>query len=245
MLVRSDVGGNIKRLATRAATDPAKYQPNVFAMVTGEVAAGEAGGSSSCTKGLLWLKRWGSVGRATAQLHTDRPAPAAGTRSFLFWWGGGEGKGGKSAADPAACMRRADLARTEGRGGGRTPGWHGCIGKLAAGNRQTRFFLLRRAMQFVTALLLRLTQDREVPLSTAASETYYATLHQYHGWLVTGTFTVALKLVPSRESFLAAVGADTEAGLRSMAAFAEEFGSLLAVLHAFLDARGLDDPTKV
>lgn len=55
-----------------------------------------------------------------------------------------------------------------------------------------------RAMEFVVALLLKLSQDRDISLSAAASESYYATLQQYHGWIVTGTFTVALKLVPSR-----------------------------------------------
>jgi hypothetical protein len=54
------------------------------------------------------------------------------------------------------------------------------------------------AMEFIVALLDRLYTDRQVSLATAASETYYATLQRYHGWIVTGTFTVALKLVPSR-----------------------------------------------
>jgi hypothetical protein len=57
---------------------------------------------------------------------------------------------------------------------------------------------LKRAMEFIVALLDRLYTDRQVSLATAASETYYATLQRYHGWIVTGTFTVALKLVPSR-----------------------------------------------
>lgn len=47
-------------------------------------------------------------------------------------------------------------------------------------------------------LLERLYADRAVSLSTAASEVYYQTLQRFHGWIVTGTFTVALKLVPSR-----------------------------------------------
>ena len=53
-------------------------------------------------------------------------------------------------------------------------------------------------MEFIVALLDKLHSDRAMPLSTAASETYYTTLQRYHGWIVTGTFTVALKLVPSR-----------------------------------------------
>ncbi len=111
---------------------------------------------------------------------------------------------------------------------------------------------LKRAMQFVVALLHRLAKDREVSLSEAASETYYSTLQQYHGWIVTGTFTVALKLVPGRESFFESVGAggvDGESGresvFSSMNEFCIEFEDLLEVVHKFLAENDLDDPAKV
>ena len=57
MIVRSDVGGNISRLADRAAQRPEAYQADVFQMVRDDVAAGTHTGASSVTKGLLWLKR--------------------------------------------------------------------------------------------------------------------------------------------------------------------------------------------
>ena len=53
-------------------------------------------------------------------------------------------------------------------------------------------------MIFVVGLLQRLLDHPEETLSAAASEAYYTTLQKYHGWIVTGTFTVALKIVPSR-----------------------------------------------
>lgn len=56
-LVKKDVGGNIDRLAARAATNPAAYDPDVFQMVRDDVAVGTHTGSNSVTKGLLWLKR--------------------------------------------------------------------------------------------------------------------------------------------------------------------------------------------
>lgn len=105
-----------------------------------------------------------------------------------------------------------------------------------------------RAMQFIVALLGRLERDRAVTLSQAASETYYSTLQQYHGWIVTGTFTVALKLVPGRETFFESVGArggDEEAVMAAMKDFCAEFEGLLAEVHTFLDENGLDDPAKV
>ncbi|KAH7619947.1 hypothetical protein Ndes2526B_g05192 [Nannochloris sp. 'desiccata'] len=164
-LVKSDVGGNIDRLATRAATQPDLYNPDIFQILRDEVIQGTHVESSSCTKGLLWLKR---------------------------------------------------------------------------------------AMQFVVALLHRLAQDRNISLSDAASETYYSTLQQYHGWIVTGTFTVALKLVPGRESFFESVGAgglDGESGreavFKSMNEFCVEFEDLLKVVHKFLVENDLDDPARV
>ncbi|PSC73205.1 pleckstrin homology domain-containing family A member 8-like [Micractinium conductrix] len=159
-LVKHDVGGNIDRVAARAAAKPAEYEADVFAMVRDDVAAGTHTISTSVTKGLLWLKR---------------------------------------------------------------------------------------AMEFVVALLEKLYTDRQLTLSQAASETYYATLQHYHGWIVTGTFTLALKIVPSREDFFAKVGAapNDEAAMAAMHAFCTEFGAVLAEVQAFLAANDLDDPAKV
>lgn len=103
-------------------------------------------------------------------------------------------------------------------------------------------------MEFIVGLLRRLHSDREVTLSQAASETYYATLQHYHGWIVTGTFTVALKLVPSRETFLHNVGADgvgEAAAMAAMAAYCDAFDAVLAEVQRFMAVEGLDDPAKV
>lgn len=51
-----------------------------------------------------------------------------------------------------------------------------------------------RALEFTCSLLLRLYEDRQVTLSTAASEVYTATLYQYHTWYTSAAFTVALKV---------------------------------------------------
>ena len=55
LIVRSDVGGNINRLAQRQAEDPIRYRV-IDGIIDEEVARQELG-SSSCTKGLLWLNR--------------------------------------------------------------------------------------------------------------------------------------------------------------------------------------------
>jgi Glycolipid transfer protein (GLTP) len=56
-LVRSDVGGNIDRLAKRNSENPIAYSYNIFQIIEAEVREEAHTGSSSCTKGLLWLKR--------------------------------------------------------------------------------------------------------------------------------------------------------------------------------------------
>lgn len=107
-------------------------------------------------------------------------------------------------------------------------------------------------MQFVLALLdhIRDPNYTHKTLSEIATETYYETLQKYHGWIVTGTFTVILKLVPNRDVFWNAIisNADGESEQHrdvTMGQFCEEFESLLSEIHSFLDSHGLDDPTKV
>lgn len=51
-----------------------------------------------------------------------------------------------------------------------------------------------RAMGFVAGLLRRLFDDRQVTMATAASDVYTDTLYQYHGWITSAAFTVALKV---------------------------------------------------
>ncbi|KAK9867885.1 hypothetical protein WJX84_000554 [Apatococcus fuscideae] len=156
VIVRSDVGGNINRLAKRQAEDPGRYSV-INAIIEEEVSKQDLG-SSSCTKGLLWLKR---------------------------------------------------------------------------------------AMEFVVALLKRLHDDQNVTLATAANEVYYATLYKYHGWITSSAFVLALKLVPSREVFFEKLGTPGRGLMNEMYQFISAFSSVLAQIQKFLADRGLDDPAKV
>ena len=54
--MRSDIGGNINRLATAYARDPARYT-DIFQILLDEVARREQCGTRSETNALLWLKR--------------------------------------------------------------------------------------------------------------------------------------------------------------------------------------------
>lgn len=120
-----------------------------------------------------------------------------------------------------------------------------------------------RAMQFILLLLEGVIDpaNADKTLSDIATATYYDTLQQYHGWIVTGTFTVILKLVPSRNTFWKAISSketeqqqqqcedagssDDDNMVDRIKAFCQEFDSILGEIHAFLESHDLDDPTKV
>ena len=55
-LIRSDISGNIDRLAAAYGQNNAKYK-ELFAIISDEVQRGEQEGKHSETNALLWLKR--------------------------------------------------------------------------------------------------------------------------------------------------------------------------------------------
>ncbi len=56
-VVRIDVSGNIDRLHTRFEGSGERNFDNIYDILEDEVARNEQTDNSSCTKGLLWLKR--------------------------------------------------------------------------------------------------------------------------------------------------------------------------------------------
>ncbi|GIM06574.1 hypothetical protein Vretimale_10798 [Volvox reticuliferus] len=103
---------------------------------------------------------------------------------------------------------------------------------------------LKRAMEFICAILRRLHDDRKAPMGTIVTETYAMTLMQYHGFFASSAFSLAFKFAPSREQFLSSVGQGPEV-MEELKAFVDGFYPVLAEIHKFLDDQGLDDPTKV
>lgn len=83
-LVKSDVGGNINRLQQRYNTDPQTFAV-LDAIVEQEMARGVHTSSSSCTKGLLWLKRC-VLGGVASGTHTLAMCNMQHTGPWNFWW---------------------------------------------------------------------------------------------------------------------------------------------------------------
>ncbi|GLC37748.1 hypothetical protein PLESTB_001472800 [Pleodorina starrii] len=103
---------------------------------------------------------------------------------------------------------------------------------------------LKRAMEFVCAILRRLHDDPDTPLGTVVSETYSATLMQFHGFFASSAFSLAFKFVPSREQFLSKVGEGATVMIE-MKLLVDSFSEVLAEIHKFMEEQGLNDPTKV
>jgi len=105
---------------------------------------------------------------------------------------------------------------------------------------------LKRAMEFMVAIMKGVIDRPEETLNTVVQENYYATLHQWHGFLASSAFHVAIHFVPSREDFLAKCAGNTgESALAEMGEFIKNFSPLLTEIHKWLDQHGLDDPPKV
>mmetsp|Transcript_265 Transcript_265/g.816 ORF Transcript_265/g.816 Transcript_265/m.816 type:complete len:204 (-) Transcript_265:108-719(-) len=104
---------------------------------------------------------------------------------------------------------------------------------------------LKRFLEFTVDLLQRVAADDEATLSTAASEAYKARLAPFHGFLSKSAFTVVMNVVPSRATFVESLGADEASVKAELSAVSDRFGPLLAKVHAFLEAEGLNDPTPV
>ena len=79
-LVRSDISGNITRLAAAQSRDPGRYEA-VYPIILDEVAHGQPTSSNSDTNGLLWLKRC-----AAAWCAARASAPQLRLRSFAGPW---------------------------------------------------------------------------------------------------------------------------------------------------------------
>jgi hypothetical protein len=92
---------------------------------------------------------------------------------------------------------------------------------------------LKRAMQFLVQLLRVLHQDKEASVSTAASAAYEKVLQPYHGWITSGVFTVALKIVPSRQGLFEKLG-ESDNLEQEMGDFVEEFDAVLSKVHNYL-----------
>jgi hypothetical protein len=98
---------------------------------------------------------------------------------------------------------------------------------------------LTRAMDFLVELFRNLLAHADWTMGQCATAAYTCTLKEYHGWIASTAFTVAMKLIPDRKKFLELLGSGNLD--EDMQSFVSNFSPLLAENHAFLKSVGLDD----
>lgn len=142
----------------------------------------------------------------------------------------------RQATDPDTYSDLFEMARAEVRSG-----------QASSSQSATKGILwLKRAMEFVAALFQRLCDDQTQTLAAAASDAYSDTLYVYHGWITSAAFTVALKMVPSRQAFFAQFESTRDSDLvAQMQTCLLAFRPMLQRVHDDLVREGLDDPARV
>ncbi|KAJ4967873.1 hypothetical protein NE237_014574 [Protea cynaroides] len=99
---------------------------------------------------------------------------------------------------------------------------------------------LTRAMDFIVALFRNLLEHPDWTMSQACTDSYSKTLKQWHGWLASSSFTVAMKLAPDRKKFMDVIagGGDINTDIEK---FCSTFAPFLEENHKFLESVGMDN----
>ncbi|KAL8530236.1 hypothetical protein ACS0TY_007328 [Phlomoides rotata] len=92
---------------------------------------------------------------------------------------------------------------------------------------------LTRAMDFLVELFRNLLQHQDWAMSQVCTDSYSKTLKQWHGWLASSSFTVAMKLAPDRKKFLDVVAGSGDV-YGDIEKFCSTFSPLLEENHKFL-----------
>ncbi|KAL8530233.1 hypothetical protein ACS0TY_007328 [Phlomoides rotata] len=98
---------------------------------------------------------------------------------------------------------------------------------------------LTRAMDFLVELFRNLLQHQDWAMSQVCTDSYSKTLKQWHGWLASSSFTVAMKLAPDRKKFLDVVAGSGDV-YGDIEKFCSTFSPLLEENHKFLASVGMD-----
>lgn len=106
---------------------------------------------------------------------------------------------------------------------------------------------LKRALQFIVVFLEEVLTG-EQDLVKCAKKAYEASLKRYHGWMVQGVFSLAMKAVPYRKDFMEKLGrgkVDEETVLKEMKDCVDLLSANLKVVQEFYDKNKLDNSQKV
>eukprot|EP00795_Rhopilema_esculentum_P013711 gene13711-4631_t len=113
---------------------------------------------------------------------------------------------------------------------------------------------LKRALEFIHVFLAEICRG-EQDLSVAATNAYGRSLRKYHGWVVRGVFSLAVKAVPYRKDFMEALrksGVNSDGSptpeqeiVDEMRSCASALGKLVNILCQFYKRHKLDSESVV
>ncbi|RVW26555.1 Glycolipid transfer protein 1 [Vitis vinifera] len=92
---------------------------------------------------------------------------------------------------------------------------------------------LTRAMEFLVELFHNLLQHPDWTMSQVCTDSYGKTLKQWHGWLASSSFSLAMKLAPDRKKFMDVISGTGDVNA-DMEAFCTSFSPFLEENHKFL-----------
>ncbi|CAH1251670.1 GLTP [Branchiostoma lanceolatum] len=104
---------------------------------------------------------------------------------------------------------------------------------------------LKRALQFIRQILVGIATG-EKDLTKVAKKAYEDSLKKYHGWMVQGIFSLAMKAVPYYNDFVTKVAlGDEKALIQDAKTYGDAMGVLAEILQTFYMANDLDSKQKV
>lgn len=106
---------------------------------------------------------------------------------------------------------------------------------------------LKRALQFIIVFLREVLTGEE-DLVKCAKKAYENSLKRYHGWMVQGVFSLAMKAVPYRKDFIDKLGrrkVDEETVLKEMKECVDLLEANIEVVEQFYQKNDLDSSKVV
>ncbi|KAE9585525.1 hypothetical protein Lal_00017788 [Lupinus albus] len=101
---------------------------------------------------------------------------------------------------------------------------------------------LTRSMDYTVKLFSNLQEHQDWSMQRACNDSYKKTLKNWHGWVATSSFNLAIKLAPDRKKFMETI---SPSGTRDIGPdiekFCTGFSSVLAENHKFLASVGMDN----
>ncbi|KMZ74814.1 putative Glycolipid transfer protein [Zostera marina] len=100
---------------------------------------------------------------------------------------------------------------------------------------------LTRAMDYLIELFGNLVEHPDWSMSHVCTHSYAKTLKQWHGFLASSSFTIAMKLAPDRKKFMQVIGGESEKLIADIQAFHALFSPFLQENHKVLVNYGVDN----